>query len=224
MIYVIGGQKGGTGKTTIATNLAVALARAGRTPLLVDSDHQRTATLWSDKRQQNAELPAVITIQRTGELYKPLLALAEHYSDVIVDAGGHDSVELRGALVAADRLYSPVRASQSDLWTLDYMSTLVAQAKAMNGRLSAFLLLTMAPTHPNVSDTRDALELLAEYPAFGVCTTVIRDRRAYRDATFHGRGVLEMGDPKASSEVESLLLEVSRAEVRESSREDATAA
>ena len=38
MIYTLGGIKGGTGKTTIATNLAIMLSRAGRDVLLVDAD------------------------------------------------------------------------------------------------------------------------------------------------------------------------------------------
>lgn len=214
-IYVIGGQKGGTGKSTVATNLAVALSLRGRNPLLVDSDRQRTASLWSDKRQSNDSLKPIITMQKDGKLYQALLAMAEHYEDVIVDAGGHDSVELRSALVAADHLYSPVQASQSDLWTLGTMSALVEQASAMNERLRAHLLLMRAPTHPSVTDTRDALELLAQFPAFDVCRTVIHDRKAFRDAMFHGKGVLELGDSKAATELDFFTTEVTGAPVRE---------
>lgn len=144
-IYVIGGQKGGTGKSTVATNLAVSLTRRGRSPLLVDADRQLTASHWSAERQSGTLTP-ITTVQKTGKLFRDLQALSERFEDVIVDAGGYDSVELRTALVAADHLYSPVKASQSDLWTLEAMSQLLGEARELNPRLGAHLLLSMAPT------------------------------------------------------------------------------
>lgn len=207
-LFIIGGQKGGTGKSTLATNLAVALNRAGRSPLLVDTDRQLTATNWSDVRQLDETLPAITSVQRTGKLYQMLVDMLSRFDDVIVDAGGYDSIELRTALAAADHLYSPVRASQSDLWTLKAMSELIEQARELNPNLGAHLVLSMAPTNPSISETRDALSLLAEYPSFDACRSIIRDRKAFRDAMCQGRGVLEGGDPKAVAEMSALALEV----------------
>lgn len=215
MLHVIGGQKGGTGKTTIATNLAVALTLAGREALLVDTDRQLTASHWSDVRQAHDGLPAVTCIQKTGKLYRTLRDLEDRYQDVIVDAGGFDSVELRTALAAADCLYSPVRASQSDLWTLAAMADLVTQARELNDQLRAYLVLSMAPTNPAVQETRQALSLLAEYPTFEVCTSILRDRKAWRDAMFQGRGVLELNDPKATAEMLALTREICNEPIRQ---------
>jgi chromosome partitioning protein len=209
MLYVIGGQKGGTGKTTIATNLAVALTLAGRQTLLVDTDRQLTASHWSDVRQAREELRPITCIQKKGNLFRTLRDLEDRYQDVIVDAGGFDSVEMRTALAAADCLYSPVRASQSDLWTLDAMTDLVTQARELNAGLRAYLVLSMAPTNPAIQETRQALSLLAEYPAFAVCTSVLRDRKVWRDAMFAGRGVLELGDAKATAEMNTFTREIS---------------
>lgn len=208
MLYVIGGQKGGTGKSTIATNLAVALTLRRRQVLLVDTDHQHTATHWCDVREAHPELPAITTVQKTGKLFRVLRDFEDRYEDVIVDAGGFDSVELRTALAAADALYSPVRASQSDLWTLEAMSRLVTEARELNDRLRSYLVLSMAPTNPVVQETTAARALLGEYPAFTLCRSLLRDRKAFRDAMFQGRGVLELGDPKASSELSALVLEI----------------
>lgn len=201
MLYVIGGQKGGTGKSTLATNLAVALTLRHRQVLLVDTDRQQTASHWSDVRQSDESLPAITCVQKTGKLFHVLRDLETRYEDVIVDAGGFDSVELRTALAAADCLYSPVRASQSDLWTLEAMSELVGQARELNDELRAYLVLSMAPTNPAVRETEQARALLAEYPAFTVCSSALRDRKAFRDAVFRGRGVLELADPKALAEI-----------------------
>lgn len=46
MIVLIGGEKGGTGKSTIATNLATIHALAGKDVLLLDTDSQASATFW----------------------------------------------------------------------------------------------------------------------------------------------------------------------------------
>jgi chromosome partitioning protein len=207
-LYVIGGQKGGTGKSTLATNLAVAFTLRGRDTLLVDTDRQHTASHWSDVRASSSELRPVTTLQKTGKLFQALRDLEDRYDEVIVDAGGFDSVELRTALCAADHLYSPVRASQSDLWTLEAMAKLVESASELNSRLRAHLVLSMAPTNPAITETRDAIELLREYAVFGICRSVVRDRKAFRDAMFQGRGVLELGDRKAAEEIHAFAEEV----------------
>lgn len=208
MLYVIGGQKGGTGKSTIATNLAVALTHASRQVVLVDTDRQQTATHWSAEREQDGSLPQITCIQKTGKLFSTLKDLEKRYQDVIVDAGGFDSVELRSALPAADALYSPVRASQSDLWTLEAVDQLVSEAQDMNPALEAFLVLSMVPTNPRIKETLDARTLLTDYERFTVCQTAFADRKAFRDAMVRGRGVVELDDPKAKNEVLSFMKEV----------------
>lgn len=208
MLITIGGQKGGTGKSTIATNLAVDLTLKGRQVLLLDSDRQLTASDWADARTSDDGLPPVICVQRSGKLFTVLRDLEARYDDVIVDAGGFDSVELRTAVAASDALYSPVKASSGDLWTLEAMTKLVSEARDLNPDLKAYLLLTMTPTNPRVQDVKAAFEMLARYPAFTACRTTLADRRAYRDALGRGRGVVEHDDPKATAEVHALTLEI----------------
>lgn len=209
MIIIIGGQKGGTGKSTLSTNLAVALVRGGHSTLLIDTDTQRSSSNWSDVREADASLPTVTTTQKTGKLDKHLRNMSmQNFTHLVVDAGGRDSIELRSALLAADRLVIPIRPSQIDLWTLDAMDELVESAMALNERLTAGLLLTMVPTNPAVRELQDAREMIAQYPALGVCASVIHDRKAYRDAVFRGKGVLEHTDPKAAAEIQALTQEI----------------
>jgi len=85
----------------------------------------------------------------------------------------------------------------------------VTGARELNERLRAYLVLSMAPTNPAIQETREALSLLAEYPAFTVCTSILRDRKAWRDAMSQGRGVLELGDPKAAAEMNAFTRETS---------------
>lgn len=208
MIIVIGGQKGGTGKSTLSINLAVALVLAGHKTLLVDTDSQRSSSNWSDVRELNPELPAVVTLQKTGKLDRLLPTLAKDYEHLVVDSGGRDSLELRSALLAADRLIIPIRPSQIDLWTLDPMSELVDGAAGLNERLLTGLLLTMVPTNPAIRELDDARALVGNYPSLGVFQSVIHERKAYRDAVFRGKGVLEHSDPKAAAEIRNFIQEI----------------
>ena len=52
MILMVGGEKGGVGKTTLATHLAVARKTAGRMIVLVDADSQGTSSTWFDARKE----------------------------------------------------------------------------------------------------------------------------------------------------------------------------
>ena len=161
MIVLVGGEKGGTGKTTLATTLAAARSASGRDVLLVDTDHQGSASHWATVRDEaiasGTALPSVPCVQVFGKaVARQVGDLADRYADVVVDAGGRDSVELRSAMVAADLLFVPVQASQFDVWTLEQMDELVGQASAVNPRLRAAVVFNRASTHPRVREAEEA--------------------------------------------------------------------
>jgi len=208
MILLFGGEKGGTGKSTLATNVAVWLARRGRDTLIIDTDRQMTASSWADRR--NARVPAarVHCAEKHGNVFHALRDAAKRYDEVIVDAGGRDSEELRTALVAAHVVYVPLRASQPDLETSVHMNELVTLARGMNPALDARLIISMAPTNPAVNEAGQARELLRELPVFSLSDAVIRERKAYRDAISDGLGVVESDNRKAAAEIEALAHEI----------------
>ena len=67
MIVLVGGEKGGTGKTTLATNLAALRAASGADVLLVDTDRQGSASFWAATRDENDALAAVPCVQVFGK-------------------------------------------------------------------------------------------------------------------------------------------------------------
>lgn len=216
MIVLIGGEKGGTGKTTLATNLVAMRAASGGDVLLVDTDRQGSASFWSAVRDESTEaLPAVPCVQVFGKgVARQVSDLAGRYADVVVDAGGRDSVELRSAMVVADQLYVPVQASQFDVWTLEQMDTLVGQAQVINPALRAAVVFNRASTHPRVRESEEARTFVDEFEHLNYAGLVIRDRIAYRRAASEGLGVTEMAelDPRAVAEAQAWYATVFGAE------------
>lgn len=208
MIVLIGSQKGGCGKSTTAVNLCAALARDGRDVVLVDADRQSTASNWCQDRDGNSSLPKVHCVQKYENIRDTLLDLDQRYEIVVVDAAGRDSRELRTGMTAAHVMIVPFRPSQPDLDTLPNLQEIITQAKDYNPSLDVRGLLTMAPTNPVIHESEEAREYLADYPEIQMLDTIIRDRKVYRDAMSEGMGVVEMNNPKASEEIDSLKQEV----------------
>jgi len=207
MIILIGGEKGGTGKSTVATNLAVGFLQLKLDVMLLDADPQATAAKWVERRNEK-NLPIVHSSQKTGDVFRTAKDLAERYDAVIIDAGGRDSKELRTAMVAADLMYIPIKASQADLETLPKVNELIALAKGMNPGLVAKIILSMAPTNPVITEVADAKELFTDFDQFGLSAVVIRERKPFRDALLEGKSVLELSDQKAKAEINALIAEI----------------
>ncbi len=207
MILLVGAEKGGVGKSTIACNLAVHLAGEAVDVVILDTDTQATCAHFAERRNELGHRPEILCLQRTGDVGAALRDLARRYRVVVVDAGGRDSRELRSAIAVADLLLTPIRASQADLETLPTMNTLVNLAKPFNPSLQAFAVLSMAPSNPAIREVEEARELLADFDQLTLAKTVIRDRKVYRDALLGGRGVVEMGNGTARAEIQLLAQE-----------------
>lgn len=211
MIILIGGEKGGTGKTTLAVNLAALRALQGRDVLLIDTDIQASASYWTQSRDEAKVQPRVACIQKFGRgLQTEVQDLARRYQDIIIDAGGRDSVELRAGLVVAERAFIPIQASQFDIWTLGRMDDLVKTAQGFNPNLKAWVVISRASTNPSVTETTEAQGILADFEHLHLANSIIRDRITYRKAARDGLCMEEMKpvDPKAVEEMKGLFAEV----------------
>lgn len=207
MIILLGSQKGGCGKSTIAVNLCAELARTGADVVLVDADRQSTSARWAQDRQRQ-EVSPVHCVQKYDNVRDTLFDLDRRYEIVVVDAAGRDSRELRTAMTAAHTLIVPFRPSQPDLDTLPALQEIIIGAKDLNPDLKAFGVLTMAPTNPAVNEANEARAYLSDFPEIQTLRSVIRDRKVYRDAMSEGLGVVEMDNGKAKAEIQLLTQEI----------------
>ena len=207
MIVLIGAEKGGTGKTTLAVNLAAVRAGEDNDVLLVDTDKQGSASDWAAIREEDTSRPLIPSVQVFGkQVSSQLEDLSGRYEDLIVDAGGRDSVELRSAMVAADRIFVPLQASQFDVWTLEQMNELVEQAQALNPQLCAQVFINRASPHPKVHEADQAAQMLEDFEHLSFGNIVVHDRIAFRRTASRGLAVTEADsvDPKAAGEVKNL--------------------
>lgn len=214
MIILLGGEKGGAGKTTLATNIASLRTFKQPETLLVDTDRQSTSSFWCSVREERGVLPRVNSIQKYEKAVRTeVKELNKKFDDIIIDAGGRDSPELRGALLVCNKAIFPLRPSQFDLWTLSRLNVLVETAKEINEELEASVLVNMASPNPQVKEVEEMKELVKEFTQLGMLNTIIHERIVYRRAAVEGMGVLEYKpeDIKAVNEIVNLYEEIYRA-------------
>jgi len=191
------GQKGGSGKTTIATALSVRAAQDGHSVALFDLDPQGSATRWSERR--DGENPAVVSCQ-IFMLAKVLAKAEEGGADfAIIDTPGkieHAAVE---AAKVADLVLIPVRATAFDLDALKELRALLAIA----GDPPAYAVINAAPVQGRRHE--DARAVIEQMHHLKVAPVHLCQRNAFSDSIIAGQTVNEY-EPKgkAAAEVSAL--------------------
>ncbi len=205
MIVVVGGIKGGSGKTTAATNLAVLRAAAGFDVLLVDADEQESCYSFAQVRSETRPTDSLSCIKLTGPpVGREVRKLAAKYHDIIIDTGGRDTASQRAALSVADVALVPFKPRSLDVWTLGQAAQMMEEAKGINTQLHAATFLNMADSRG--SDNNEASEILREADAFVFSGLSLGHRKAFSNAAANGLSVSELSpiDGKAEQEIRAL--------------------
>ncbi len=207
MIYTVGGIKGGSGKTTIATNLAVMLFKAGRDVLLVDADDQETATDFTYWRNETLPEGAGYTAIQLADnaVRTEILKLKDKYDDIVIDTGGRDTTSQRAAIAVSDVFLVPFIPRSFDMWTLEKVTRLIEEMLPANPSLTAVAILNRLD--PRGADNDDAKEFLKDSPTLSVLDATLGHRKIYANAASKGMGVIEYkpSDEKATIEIEKMF-------------------
>lgn len=205
MILVVGGIKGGSGKTTLATNLAVLRFQLGHNVLLVDADEQKSTSDWVEQRINLGNESPWATIQLSGKYtHKQIKELSKPKDDVIIDVGGREVSTQRSVLMIADVFLIPFRPKSFDVWTSGKVNELISEAKHFNPKIKCFSIINQADY--TGSDNKDAYEALSECTDLKCLPVFIGYRKSFSSAAAKGLGITELKpfDKKAIQEIKSL--------------------
>lgn len=190
-------QKGGSGKTTLAVHTAVAAAEAGETVVIIDTDPQKSATVWSNARAQETPVVATAAVTDLGRVIEA--ANQEHMTLAIVDTAPHAAPAATHIVRAVDLVVIPVRPTAFDVAAVGSAVDIVKAA----GVRAVFVLSACPFRSPEIAETRT---VLAEY-GLPVAPTEIIDRRAFARAVATGRSVTEFeSDGKAAIEIRAFWM------------------
>ncbi|MBA6389951.1 AAA family ATPase [Colwellia sp. BRX10-3] len=206
MMILVGGEKGGSGKSCLAQNLAVYFAREKKAiVLMVDCDPQRTTSDWIQARNSDPSLPAINCIQLYGKIRNDLLSLNQHYDYVVVDCGGQDNLALRAAMSVADHVVIPLRPKRRDLKTVPHMEDMLSTCKMVNPKMLASFVITQCPSLPNQAGRiLEAKEVCSSF-GINVLNAVTYSRNIYDDSEELGSSVLEI-EPDSKAAVEMIAI------------------
>lgn len=209
MILTVGNIKGGVGKTTLALNLTIARALAGRDVLLIDADSQRSALDFTNLRTEQLGSPGYTAVALDGaDMRAQVRQLKPKYDDIVIDAGGRDSGSLRAALLVADTVLIPVLPRSLDLWAVEQTAALVRDARITNPDLEALVVINAADAQ-GLDNDQAAEYIRDEGQGLSLLDVTIGRRKAFANAVASGRSILEQPsrekDPKAIAELTQLV-------------------
>ncbi|WP_349361037.1 ParA family partition ATPase [Stappia sp.] len=200
-IVSVAQQKGGSGKTTLAAHLAVALARAGDFPVaLVDVDPQGSLGTWFETREELLGEGGTGLTFRTSSGWgarREARALARDHGAVIVDTPPKTDSDVRPAIEAAALVVIPVQPTPVDIWA-------TGQTVEIARREGTPSLVVLNRVPPRAALTGDMLKAIAESD-FRTAQARLGNRTAFAASMGEGRTVLE-SDPRGKGAAEAQAL------------------
>lgn len=196
-IIAVLNQKGGSGKTTIATNLAHALKLADSKVLLVDSDPQGSARDWNEAN--GGQLLPVVGLDRET-LPTDLKAISAGYDFVVIDGAPQVAKLAAAAVKVADIILIPVQPSPYDIWAAaDLVEVIKVRQEITEGKPIAVFVISRAIKNTKLS--AEVVEALEGY-GFPILKNGTTQRVIYPTSAARGETVLS--DPSNTSVIQEI--------------------
>jgi chromosome partitioning protein len=207
VIIALVNQKGGVGKTTLATHLAGEFAFAGRTVVVIDADPQGSALDWAQIRAQSA-LPRCFGVMGLARetIHQEVPELAKTVDDIVIDGPPRVTALARSAILAAEVVLIPVQPSPYDVWASAEVVSMVTEALIFKPTLRAAFVVNRAVVRTVIG--REVRGAVVRH-GLSVLQRGVSQRVVFAESAATGRLVREI-DPRsaATREIEALASEL----------------
>jgi len=208
-VILIGGEKGGPGKSCTAQNTAICLQMQGFSVTIIDADPQLTTYGWKIERTKNENASYINCIGAGGNIQETIIAERKHCDYIVIDSGGGDSAAMRSAMELASHILFIFRPKRRDLATLPKIHSFIRDALNINPTVKINALIAQAPPAPNQNYRIEDAKLACE--SFGIppLKAITMQRNIYDDAEENGLSVVDYEnakiDPKAAKEMHAIV-------------------
>ena len=216
MIIAITATKGGSGKTTVAVNLAVGFKKKGYDVCIVDADKgQISCRHWAEYRSDEKEHIPVVQVP-DKKFIREVNELSKRYDIIIIDGRPTESEHTDRITMVSDAVIVPVKFGLFELRALENYFDIydgVQDAKeSLGGKIKGFVLLNdIGVGQTTKREMTEAVNDAIGESEIKLLDSVLYRRKVYADSPAEGIGVIESKDKKARAEVESLVNEIEKA-------------
>ena len=205
-VITIINRKGGSGKTTVAQNLASAFALAKYDTVLIDADPQASALRIREAREKDALYMTMGMPHKN--IHKDIPKLSHDL--ILIDTPPQDenSAIQRSAMIKADLVLIPIKPSPLDVWACEPIAQMIQEVRTMREDLKACFLITMRIVNSNIGiEVFDAVKELFIEEQIEVLTNSICNRVAYTSKLGEGLSVVEFPN-EGRLEIKRLMKEI----------------
>ena len=199
-------QKGGSGKTTIAENLAVLWSNSGYKVAIIDADAQKSLTYWHEARKKyygDNETGIDVYPYLAATIIEEVKKIKHKYNFIIINSPPSITYDTIQVLRSSDRVFVPVQPSPVDLMATIPFLSLVKQER----KKSTIILNRVLPR----ANLTDAMILRLRYAGAKLARSRISNKVIFAETYAVGRGVIDISVASdASKEIIKLGNEILR--------------
>lgn len=197
-------QKGGSGKTTIAINLARAYQLMGHSVLLVDSDKQGSSRDWQSADENN---PLPLLVLDKVSIDKDIKKVIGQYDYIIIDGSPQATEIAVAAIRASDFILIPMQPSPFDIWASSNLIELVKQGMTNDQNLQAGIVLTRLVKNTKIGN--EISQIIHDFELH-VLSSTIGQRTCYPYSASLGKTIFdtERASSEPVSEINTLANEI----------------
>ena len=205
MIINLSHQKGGVGKSTLATNIGVELKS-----VIIDLDSQKSSVIWNKQRAKKGL--ETLEVEGIADITELKESLKKHEGKtIVIDSGGYDSNLMRMAILEADIIITPVAPSPIEVVGLQNYQRILEEFSEEMGQIYKTNVIINNADGRSQAGVEMVREFVEQHPKYmSLFETVIYSRLDYKKAYGVGEAVTEYNPTgKAASEIKELCRELS---------------